>query len=267
MTVFALTLPPDVRAELISVVQGLFIFFVLVSFICVAVYTARQIRSRRLLAGENTPPPMVIHPMAGWFFIISVVGLIYLQSPLYAIVVIVGIAGALAETGRSARVQFGFNRVKPMRALTWSLLIFGAVMLVETPLTQASAWALDALKISHPEQQSVETFRQFNKSSAIFWFMLQAVFLFPMIEELFFRGYFLTFLKNFTSTGLAIVLSAGVFAFAHLNLGAVLPLWFLGIVLGIAYEHTGSLLVPMGIHACFNLATGLSLLMDKGNSS
>jgi membrane protease YdiL (CAAX protease family) len=88
-----------------------------------------------------------------------------------------------------------------------------------------------------------------------------------MIEELFFRGYFLTFLKNYTSTWLAIILSGGVFAFAHLNLGAVLPLWFLGVVLGVAYQHTGSLLVPMGIHACFNLATGLSLLMDKGNSS
>jgi len=66
---------------------------------------------------------------------------------------------------------------------------------------------------------------------------------------------------------LAIVLSAGVFAFAHLNLGAALPLWFLGIVLGVAYEHTGCLIVPMSVHACFNLATGLSVLLDKGNSS
>ena len=49
-----------------------------------------------------------------------------------------------------------------------------------------------------------------------------------------------------------------------MNLVAALPLWFLGIVLGLAYEHTGSLLLPIGIHACFNLATALSLLVDKG---
>jgi hypothetical protein len=140
-------------------------------------------------------------------------------------------------------------------------------MLVETPLTQASAWALDFYNVPHPEQQSVETFRQFNQSYTIFGFMLQAVIVFPVIEELFFRGFLLTFLKNYTSVWPAIILSAGVFAFAHLNLGAVLPLWFLGIILGMAYEHTGSLLVPIGIHACFNLATGLSLLMDKGVGS
>ena len=140
-------------------------------------------------------------------------------------------------------------------------------MLVETPLMEVSVWALDALQMPHPEQQSVETFRQYSQASAILFFMLQAVFVFPAIEELFFRGFLLTFLKNYTSTWLAIVLSAGVFAFAHLNLGIVLPLWFLGIALGVAYEHTGSLLVPMCIHACFNLTTGLSLLMDKGSSS
>ncbi|MCE0522392.1 MAG: CPBP family intramembrane metalloprotease [Methylacidiphilales bacterium] len=267
MTLFALTLPDAVRAELLSFVEGFFILFVLVSFICVAVYTAKQVRAGRLFASENMPLPLVMRPSAGWFFIVSVLGLIYLQSVLYAILVLVGIAGALAESRRTTREQFGFDRVKPIKALTWGLLVFGAVMLVETPLGEASAWILDTLHVPHPVQQSVETFRQYSQTWTIFWFMLQAVFLFPVIEELFFRGFLLTFLKNYTSTWLAIVLSAGVFAFAHLNLGAVLPLWFLGVVLGVAYEHTGSLLVPMCVHACFNLATGLSLMMDKGNSS
>jgi uncharacterized protein len=267
MTLFALTLSHALRAELLSFVQGLFIFFVLVSFICVAGYAVKQIRAGRLFPGENAPLPLAMQPAMGWSFVVCVIGLIYLQLPLYAIVVLVGMAVALAETGRTVRTQFGLDHLKPGKALTWSLLVFGAVMLVETPLTQASAWALDALQMPHPDQQSVETFRQYNQSSTILWFLLQAVFLFPVIEELFFRGFLLTFLKNYTSTWLAIVLSAGVFAFAHLNLGAALPLWLLGIVLGVAYEHTGSLVVPIGVHACFNLATGLSLLMDKGSPS
>jgi membrane protease YdiL (CAAX protease family) len=267
MSLFALTLSPEVRAGLLSFVQGLFILFVLVSFICVAGYAAKQIRAGRLFTSENAPLPLIMQPMAGWFFVIGVVGLIYLQSALYAIIVLVGIAGALAESQRTAWIQFGLDRLKPSKALTWGLLVFGAVMLLETPLTEASAKALDILAVPHPDQQSVETFRQYNQTSTILWFLFQAVFLFPVIEELFFRGFLLTFLKNYTSTWLAIVLSAGVFAFAHLNLGAALPLWFLGIVLGVAYEHTGSILLPMGIHACFNLATALSLLMDKGNSS
>jgi len=266
MTLFALTLSHAVRTELLGFVQGLFILFVLVSFICVAGYAAKQIRAGRIFTSENAQPPLLMQPMVGWVFVCGVVALIYLQSSLYAILVLMGMVGALVENGRTARIQFGLDRLKPSKALTWSLLVFGAVMLVETPLSQASAWVLDFYNVPHPEQQSVETFRQYNQSATIMGFMLQAVFLFPIIEELFFRGFLLTFLKNYTSTWLAIVLSAGVFAFAHLNLGAVLPLWFLGIVLGVAYEHTGSLVVPMGAHACFNLATALSLLMDKGNS-
>jgi membrane protease YdiL (CAAX protease family) len=267
MTLFAFTLSQPVRAELQSLVQAIFILFVLVSFICVAVYAAKQLRAGRLFMIENAPLPLIIQPTAGWFFVVSVVVLIYLQSPIYAIFVLVGTAGALAENGRTARTQFGLDRINPDKALTWSLLVFGAVMLVETPLTELSARMLDALQMPHPEQQSVETFRQYNQSSAILWFMLQAVIVFPVIEEFFFRGFLLTFLKNYTSIWPAIILSAGVFAFAHLNLGAVLPLWFLGIILGVAYEHTGSLLLPIGVHACFNLATGLSLLMDKGGAS
>ena len=267
MTLFALTLSHAVRGDLLSFVQAAFILLVLLGFVCVAGYTARQLRAGRIFSAESAPPAIVMQPLSGWLFVICVVGLIYLQSALYAVVVLVGVAGMVVETGRPARTLFGFDRVPPIRALTWSLLIFGAIMLVETPLTEASTGALDYFKISHPEQQSVETFRQYNQTSTILFFLLQAVLIFPVIEELFFRGFLLTFLKNYTSTGLAIVLSGGVFAFAHLNLGAVLPLWFLGIVLGVAYEHTGSLLVPMGVHACFNLATGLSLLLDKGNSS
>jgi hypothetical protein len=95
--------------------------------------------------------------------------------------------------------------------------------------------------------------------------MIQAVLISPLIEELFFRGFLYTFLKNYTSTWMALVLSAGVFAFVHVNLGSVVQLWSLGVILGMAYEHTGAILLPMGIHACFNFVTALSLLLDKGN--
>jgi uncharacterized protein len=111
----------------------------------------------------------------------------------------------------------------------------------------------------------VEMFRRYNAFWDALGFMFFAVFYNPVIEELFFRGFLLTFLKNYTTPVLAIVLSGGIFACAHHNLGAFLPLWFLGIVLGVAYEHTGSLLVPMTIHGCFNLANALGLLIDKGN--
>jgi len=268
MASFALVLSPVSREEMLVFVQSLLLLFVLGSFVCVAVYTARQVRRGRLLTLERSPVPFMMRPpMVGWVYVLSVLALIYLQSPLYALVVLAGVAGIMMENRTTVGEQFGLYRMKFSRAIAWGLLVFGAVTLVETPLMQLSIWLLEKLQMPHPEQQAVETFRQYTRVSTIVLFLFQAVLMSPMIEELFFRGFLLTFLKNYTSTLPAIVLSAGVFAFAHLNLAAALPLWFLGIVLGLAYEHTGSIVVPITIHGCFNLATGLSLLIEKGNPS
>jgi hypothetical protein len=151
--------------------------------------------------------------------------------------------------------------------MSWSVLVLGAVMLVVVPVSEVVASIFDALHLPHPEQETVEAFRHFNRPSEFFDFVFEAVLLSPLIEELFFRGFLLTFLKKYTSTWMALILSSGVFAFVHVNLGAALPLWFLGLALGLAYEHTGSLLLPIGIHACWNLVTALGLLLEKGNPS
>jgi membrane protease YdiL (CAAX protease family) len=265
---FALTLSPAVSGALLTFVEALFIFFVVGSFVCVAVYSARKIAARKLLASGNAPLPLTMEPrITGWLFAVCVMGFIFLQSPFFPFFVIVGAVVVVLQNQRTTDVQFGFNRLPIPRAVAWSLLIFGAIMLVETPLTEASDMLLEFLRVPHPEQETVESFRKFDDPALIFLFMFQAVLFNPIIEELFFRGFLLTFLKNYTTPLFAIILSGGVFAFAHLNIGAAIPLWFLGIALGLAYEHTGSLIVPITVHGCFNLATGLSLLLERGTSS
>jgi membrane protease YdiL (CAAX protease family) len=268
MSHFALTLSPHLRHDLLSVVKGAFLAFVTISFIVVAGYTAWQISKRRLLAPEYAPLPLTFNPaVSGWLLIACILGLIYLQSTLFPLVVLAGTAAVVVQNRRSAELQYGFNRLPIIRAQAFALLVFGAVMLVEDPLTDLSDKIFDFFRLPHPEQDTVEMFRQFSGASDIMGFMFLAVVISPIIEELFFRGFLLTFLKNYTTPLLAIVLSSGIFAFAHLNLGVVIPLWFLGIVLGLAYEHTGSLLVPITIHGCFNLATALAVLLEKGGGS
>jgi hypothetical protein len=265
---FALTLSPELRRGLLLVVECTFFTFVAVSFVVVAAYTAWQVSRRRLLAPEFAPPPIDFRPaLSAWLLIACVLGLIFLQSPLFGLVVMAGTLGVLLQNQRTVEVQYGFSRLPLVRAQAISLLVFGAVMLVESPLSSMSDWLLDFLRVPHREQESVETFRQLNDPGLIAFFIFQAVIFNPIIEEFFFRGFLLTYLKKYTTPVMAIVLSAGVFACAHVNLSAFLPLWFLGIVLGLAYEHTGSLLVPMAIHGCFNLANALGLLLDKGSGS
>jgi membrane protease YdiL (CAAX protease family) len=267
MPIFAFILSPEVHAVLYSIVKILFITFIVGSFIYVAAYVAKQMREGRLFSKETAPLPLVMQPpIVGWLLAICVLGFIYMQSILFPLFVMLGTGVVVLQNQRPWDIQFGLDRLQLRKVLTIAPLVCGAVILVESPFVEIATRALDLFHVPHPDQESVQTFRSYNDVSSIVEFMLFAVLFNPFIEEMFFRGFLLTFLKNYTSTAMAIVLSAGVFAFAHVNLGAALPLWLLGIVLGIAYEHTGSILVPYGIHACFNLATGLSLLMDKGSS-
>jgi membrane protease YdiL (CAAX protease family) len=266
MMPFDVALSESVRSGLTIFVEVLFWIFVPVSFICVGSYALKQQRASTLINGPKSPPPFHAPDTQAWLFIGSVLLFIFLQSPFYVVLVLLGIFGLLLQNGHTFPEQFGLHRLKPVRVLSWSLLVFGAVMLIQSPLTEAIEWLFKVIHLPNQEQQSVETFRSLDRPSVIFAFIFQVVFVFPFIEELFFRGFLFTFLKKHTSTWAALVLSAGAFAFAHVNLAAVLPLWVLGIVLGLAYENTGCLLLPIGIHACWNLVTALSILLDKGNS-
>ena len=254
------------RPDYMDGVEWLFILFALISFVRVAVYAIKQARNHTLVDSRKSPLPFPVPTAVGWLFAASVVMLLFAQSPFYMLMVVAGLWVFLTAERRSAEYQFGFSRVSALNIARWSLVVCGAVFFIEVPLSHAVDQVMTAIRLPHPEQQSVEIFRRYNKPSEIVLFMIQAVLISPLIEELFFRGFLFTFLKRYTATWFALVLSAGVFAFAHANLGSVLQLWFLGVVLGLAYENTGSLLLPIGIHGCFNFVTAISLLLEKGSS-
>lgn len=84
-----------------------------------------------------------------------------------------------------------------------------------------------------------------------------AVVVAPVAEELFFRGLLQTFLVGFLpSRWLAISLASLAFGAIHLQQPYAIPaLVVLAILIGYAYERTGSLIPPIAIHAAFNLKT------------
>ncbi|MEN9975391.1 MAG: hypothetical protein RLZZ282_1397 [Verrucomicrobiota bacterium] len=77
----------------------------------------------------------------------------------------------------------------------------------------------------------------------------------PLCEEMVFRGYMYPVLKKFSGRWAAAVCSSLVFASAHGDLTALLPLFIFGGVLVVLYEMTGSLWAPVAAHFCFNSAT------------
>lgn len=80
----------------------------------------------------------------------------------------------------------------------------------------------------------------------------------PICEELLFRGYFYPAAKRFLGPNIGALLTATLFAISHVNLASLPGLLALAICFIVAYESTGSLFVPMAMHAFFN---GANLLM------
>ncbi|KAG9146935.1 hypothetical protein Leryth_021574 [Lithospermum erythrorhizon] len=81
----------------------------------------------------------------------------------------------------------------------------------------------------------------------------------PVFEETVFRGFFMVSLTKWLPTPFAIIISAAVFAVAHLTPGEFPQLFILGVALGLSYAQTHNLLTPIIIHASWN--SGVILLL------
>lgn len=99
--------------------------------------------------------------------------------------------------------------------------------------------------------------------SRFFITLLGAGFLAPVAEELFFRGFLYTALRQRLGIAAAVTISSLVFAVGHIDaLGVVAASFIMGIAMALAYEYTRSLWVAIAIHTFNNsLATVLAYLL------
>ncbi|KAK9935156.1 hypothetical protein M0R45_022268 [Rubus argutus] len=81
----------------------------------------------------------------------------------------------------------------------------------------------------------------------------------PILEETVFRGFFMVSMTKWVPTPVAVVISAAVFALAHLTPGEFPQLFVLGAAMGLSYAQTRNLLTPITIHALWN--SGVILLL------
>ncbi|KDP41192.1 hypothetical protein JCGZ_15599 [Jatropha curcas] len=81
----------------------------------------------------------------------------------------------------------------------------------------------------------------------------------PILEETLFRGFFMVSITKWVPTPIAILISAAVFAIAHLTPGEFPQLFVLGVALGFSYAQTRNLLTSITIHAFWN--SGVILIL------
>jgi len=88
-----------------------------------------------------------------------------------------------------------------------------------------------------------------------------AVVLAPLFEETLFRGVVLPVVGERLGGRWGVLISAAVFAIAHLSLGELVPLFVLGLGLGLLRWRSGRLGASVLMHALWNALTFLNLLL------
>ncbi len=90
-------------------------------------------------------------------------------------------------------------------------------------------------------------------------YILMAVLVAPLFEEIVFRGMLFPYLVKRGGLAGGTVLVSLLFAMMHLHLPSFLPIFLISAVLCLAYWRTGSLWVGIGMHAIFNAVNILAL--------
>lgn len=154
----------------------------------------------------------------------------------------------------------------PSAVTTRSAIGRGALLfLASLPLVFVAAmvWqaVLRAAGLPTDQQEMVELVRNADSPGLILLIALLAVVLAPVAEELVFRAGLFRYLRTRVPRSLALAAPSLLFAALHGNVVAFAPLAVFGVLLSLAYEKSGRLLVPIVAHALFNLHT-LALVLS-----
>ena len=234
---------------------------------------------------EPKPPTfsrvqLVLYPLLviGLYFAVSlVVGLAVQQGVLrrgspaltlvvYALNLAFFAGGAYLVAVRPGKLSWAELGIAPPRWRWWWLLLAAGLTIVLLPVRgiigvivqQLLGGGLEAM------QSRVDLLLGTELSWPRFFLTLVgAGLLAPAAEELFFRGFLYTALRQRLGIAAAAAISSLIFAVGHIDaLGVVAASFIMGLALALAYEYTRSLWTAIAIHAFNNtLAVFLTYLL------
>jgi membrane protease YdiL (CAAX protease family) len=161
---------------------------------------------------------------------------------------------------------FGIRRVSLGRVMGWAVLWLAPLLVVVWGFNWVTMEWLKSIWPDLALQDSVKLFLENGHLGTRLIMAGAAVIVAPLVEETVFRGFVYGVVKRFTDPIFAAIISSALFALAHFHLGSAVPLFVLALGFVGAYERTGSLLVPMVMHAIFN-GISLAALIILGTES
>lgn len=171
--------------------------------------------------------------------------------------VVIFLLGVLVYRGQSLVRFAGWDALAFGPALWRSLLCLGAAYPL-LMLVQAMVFGISGGNVA--PQDVVDFLKNAQSPRDRLAVIVMAVAVAPIAEETIFRGYLYPAGKKYLGPFLSAVVTAALFAVLHGHLASVPALFTLAICLTLAYEKTGSLLVPMIMHAVFNAISIVGIL-------
>jgi|GEM_PF-2725830 len=139
-------------------------------------------------------------------------------------------------------------------------------LLIFIPMAFLAAGSMVAFKLAGGEaepQPVVLEFLEMENHQGVIFFVIMAVVVAPIWEEVVFRGILYPLFRGMRDRVFAVLVTGILFGLVHAHGPAFVPLTFLGCVLAWFYERTGKLGYCIGLHASFNAATAITLLLVK----
>lgn len=171
--------------------------------------------------------------------------------------VVVFLLGILLLRNESPSRVFGFESCDFTTAL-WRALVCLIAAYPLLMLVQAMVYGITDGNMA--PQDVVEVLQKAEAPRDRIAVMVMALAVAPVAEEIIFRGFLYPAAKRYIGPFAALVITSFLFAVLHGHVPSVPALAMLAVCLTLAYEKTGSLIVPMAMHALFNAVSVTAIL-------
>ncbi len=179
---------------------------------------------------------------------------------LLSVALLLVVVAVLRFRGIDIGASAGFAKIGFWRTLaTGGILLLAAYPLIFLAdlLTQR------VLDVAPTRQSIVEMFSGSQTLQHRVLIIVLAVAIAPLVEEFVFRYLFYGVLRRYLGRSVGLVVNSALFAAVHAHVPSAAPLFVLGTCFTLAYEWSGSILLPMTMHALFNSLTLVALAFPE----
>ncbi len=171
----------------------------------------------------------------------------------------IGILLRLLSPGRLGLRKPGFSPAFVFTAYTIGILIL-------IPASVLNSFLLRLFSLTPETNPAIGILMTVKNPLVYLLLFLQVIFVAPLAEELFFRGFLFAWLRSRLSFPAAAIFLSLIFALMHQASADALPLFILSLILCFVYERTGNLWNSILIHGIHNSLGSLIILALKNHS-